>query len=158
MKHLILMLEYDEDDKYITLQYFQDHMSRIEVKIVASSEDVIAYLDEFGDQRRLRRRVVPGDLGDELVGRVRPLGSAVDLDGDVVLRLRGRRAEVRRDDDGLVLDPQQRAAWSEFMAFQVSRARALLFSGAPLGKVLKGRIGLEMRVSASNVGRAPKSG
>ena len=45
MKHLILMLEYDEDDKYITLQYFQDHMSRIEVKIVASSEDVIAYLD-----------------------------------------------------------------------------------------------------------------
>jgi phytoene/squalene synthetase len=36
--------------------------------------------------------------------------------------------------------------WKEFMAFQVNRARSLLFSGAPLGKVLKGRIGLEMRL------------
>lgn len=36
--------------------------------------------------------------------------------------------------------------WREFMAFQVNRTRALLMSGAPLGRVLKGRLGLEMRM------------
>lgn len=36
--------------------------------------------------------------------------------------------------------------WKAFMAFEVERARALLFSGAPLGRALKGRIGLEMRM------------
>jgi len=37
-------------------------------------------------------------------------------------------------------------AWREFMAFQVNRARQMLHDGAPLGRVLKGRIGLEMRM------------
>ena len=36
-------------------------------------------------------------------------------------------------------------AWSAFMAFQVQRSRDLLSSGKPLGHMLKGRIGLEMR-------------
>jgi squalene synthase HpnC len=36
--------------------------------------------------------------------------------------------------------------WRTFMAFQVARARARLLSGAPLGRVLKGRLGLEMRM------------
>jgi len=36
--------------------------------------------------------------------------------------------------------------WQSFMHFQVDRARALLHSGAPLGCVLKGRLGLEMRM------------
>lgn len=36
--------------------------------------------------------------------------------------------------------------WQAFMAFQVERARAMLYSGAPLGRVLKGRLGLEMRM------------
>jgi len=38
------------------------------------------------------------------------------------------------------------AQWKAFMTFQIERARALLYSGAPLGRVLKGRIGLEMRM------------
>lgn len=38
------------------------------------------------------------------------------------------------------------ARWREFMTFQVERTRALLFSGAPLGSALKGRIGLELRM------------
>jgi squalene synthase HpnC len=38
------------------------------------------------------------------------------------------------------------AGWHEFMAFQVSRVRSMLLSGAPLGRALKGRIGLEMRM------------
>jgi squalene synthase HpnC len=37
-------------------------------------------------------------------------------------------------------------AWREFMAFEVARTRALLLAGAPLGRVLTGRIGLEMRM------------
>ena len=36
--------------------------------------------------------------------------------------------------------------WREFMRFQVERARQFLLSGAPLGSVLKGRLGLEMRM------------
>jgi squalene synthase HpnC len=36
--------------------------------------------------------------------------------------------------------------WQPFMAFQVARTRALLHSGAPLGRILKGRIGLELRM------------
>ncbi len=36
--------------------------------------------------------------------------------------------------------------WTEFMAFQTGRTRALLDSGRPLGRILKGRIGLEMRM------------
>jgi squalene synthase HpnC len=36
--------------------------------------------------------------------------------------------------------------WREFMRFQVERARALLASGAPLGRALTGRLGLEMRM------------
>lgn len=38
------------------------------------------------------------------------------------------------------------AAWQELMQFQVQRARALMKSGAPLGTILGGRIGLEMRL------------
>ena len=36
--------------------------------------------------------------------------------------------------------------WRRFMTFQIDRARILLDSGRPLGRVLKGRIGLEMRM------------
>jgi len=35
--------------------------------------------------------------------------------------------------------------WPEFMASQTARARNMLLSGAPLGRVLRGRLGLEMR-------------
>jgi len=37
-------------------------------------------------------------------------------------------------------------AWQEFMMFQIERARGMLWRGAPLGRALKGRIGLEMRM------------
>jgi squalene synthase HpnC len=36
--------------------------------------------------------------------------------------------------------------WPAFMSFQVSRTRELLHSGAPLGRTLGGRIGMEMRM------------
>lgn len=37
-------------------------------------------------------------------------------------------------------------AWHALMKFQVDRARALMLQGAPLGSILTGRIGLEMRM------------
>jgi len=40
-------------------------------------------------------------------------------------------------------------AWREFMMFQIERARTMLWRGAPLGRALKGRIGLEMRMIIS---------
>jgi squalene synthase HpnC len=37
-------------------------------------------------------------------------------------------------------------SWRVFMAFQVNRARRMLLEGAPLGRILAGRVGLEMRM------------
>jgi phytoene synthase len=37
-------------------------------------------------------------------------------------------------------------AWCELMQFQVDRARSMMLAGAPLGSILTGRIGLEMRM------------
>ena len=36
--------------------------------------------------------------------------------------------------------------WSRFMRFEIDRARRMLQAGAPLGRVLKGRLGLELRM------------
>ena len=36
--------------------------------------------------------------------------------------------------------------WRSFMTFQANRTRRMLLDGAPLGRALKGRIGLEMRM------------
>jgi squalene synthase HpnC len=36
--------------------------------------------------------------------------------------------------------------WRAFIAFQIARARQMLYAGAPLGRILTGRIGLEMRM------------
>lgn len=38
------------------------------------------------------------------------------------------------------------ANWRQLMKFQVHRARSLMLAGAPLGSILTGRIGLEMRM------------
>lgn len=38
------------------------------------------------------------------------------------------------------------ARWASFMREQVMRTRALLVSGAPLGRVMRGRLGFEMRM------------
>lgn len=37
-------------------------------------------------------------------------------------------------------------AWRELMKFQIDRTRAMMLQGAPLGSILTGRIGLEMRM------------
>ncbi|HEX4986060.1 MAG TPA: squalene synthase HpnC [Burkholderiales bacterium] len=47
-------------------------------------------------------------------------------------------AQIARRDTG--------GRWRELMAFQVARARRMLLAGAPLGRTLPGRIGLELRM------------
>ncbi|MCB5184427.1 squalene synthase HpnC [Methylobacillus gramineus] len=44
-----------------------------------------------------------------------------------------------------IADKKSAGTWSLFMEFQINRTRRLLQSGAPLGLILPGRIGLEMR-------------
>jgi len=39
------------------------------------------------------------------------------------------------------------------MALQIARTRALLFAGAPLARTLKGRIGLELRLTVAGGAR-----
>ena len=51
-KHLILMLEYDEDDQYITRQHFEKYKGRIDIEIVNSSEEVMAYLSACNTGRK----------------------------------------------------------------------------------------------------------
>lgn len=60
---------------------------------------------------------------------------------DELARYRVSEAQIAAHDAG--------DAWREFMMFQIERARSMLWRGAPLGRALKGRIGLEMRMIIS---------
>lgn len=57
---------------------------------------------------------------------------------DEMQKYRIAEAQIARGDAG--------GMWWAFMQFEIERARKLLQSGAPLGKALKGRVGLEMRM------------
>jgi squalene synthase HpnC len=57
---------------------------------------------------------------------------------DELARYRVSETQIAAHDTG--------GAWREFMTFQVDRARRMLWDGAPLGRMLPGRIGLEMRM------------
>ena len=72
---------------------------------------------------------------------------------DVAIDYRKHRIYLPQDEMGRFgIAEEQIAAgesgprWADFMSFQLERARALLYSGAPLGRALKGRIGLELRM------------
>ncbi|MEZ0225706.1 MAG: squalene/phytoene synthase family protein, partial [Alphaproteobacteria bacterium] len=56
---------------------------------------------------------------------------------DEMTKYRIKEAQIAGKDAG--------GMWWNFMQFEIERARKLLQSGAPLGLVLKGRIGMEMR-------------
>jgi squalene synthase HpnC len=61
----------------------------------------------------------------------------VYLPRDEMLRMGIGEDQIAHSDSG--------GAWPEFMRFQVARCRRLMRAGAPLGHVLPGRIGLEIR-------------
>jgi squalene synthase HpnC len=60
------------------------------------------------------------------------------LPQDELAKYRIAEAQIGRGDTG--------GMWRPFMLFEIERARKLLQAGAPLGRILKGRIGLEMRM------------
>lgn len=60
------------------------------------------------------------------------------LPQDELAKYRIAEAQIASGDTG--------GMWRPFMLFEIERARKLLQSGAPLGRSLKGRIGLEMRM------------
>jgi phytoene synthase len=49
-------------------------------------------------------------------------------------------------DEAQIAEGRPDDAWRALMKFEVDRARALMLQGAPLGSILGGRIGLEMRM------------
>jgi CheY-like chemotaxis protein len=57
-RHSILMLEYDEDDRYITHQYFQKINAPVTLQIVNSSEEILGYLKEC----KLKKKELPSLL------------------------------------------------------------------------------------------------
>jgi squalene synthase HpnC len=63
----------------------------------------------------------------------------VYLPQDEMQRLHVSEDQIARGDSG--------GMWTVFMRQQVERTRRLLQAGAPLGRALKGRIGLELRVT-----------
>ena len=65
-------------------------------------------------------------------------GGRIYLPQDELARYRLAEAQIAAHDSG--------GEWRDFMTFQVERARGMLFEGAALGRVLEGRIGLEMRM------------
>ncbi|MEW6313165.1 MAG: squalene synthase HpnC [Pseudomonadota bacterium] len=60
------------------------------------------------------------------------------LPQDDMVRFGVDEAQIARGDAG--------GNWWPLMAFQIERTRTLMNSGAPLGRTLKGRIGLELRM------------
>jgi len=49
-------------------------------------------------------------------------------------------------DENQLLQQNCNENWQELMTFQIQRSRRLMLQGAPLGSVLTGRVGLEMRM------------
>ncbi len=50
-------------------------------------------------------------------------------------------------DEAHIRDARSDAAWRNLLSFQIDRARSMMASGAPLGRILPGRMGLEIRIT-----------
>lgn len=73
---------------------------------------------------------------------------------DVALDYAKQRVYLPRDemarfgvDEAQIAQARVDGAWRALIAFQIERSRALLLAGAPLGRRLPGRIGLEIRLT-----------
>jgi len=72
---------------------------------------------------------------------------------DIEIDLQKNRIYMPQDDmvkfdidENIIARKDTGGPWQGFMQSQIERVRSMLTSGAPLGWVLKGRIGLEMRM------------
>jgi squalene synthase HpnC len=133
----------------------------------AFSQDVIK--DRYSDYPELldycRRSANPvGRLLLILYGAATPQNNAwsdaicsslqlVNFWQDVAVDYRKNRVYFPQDEmarfavtESQIADADTHGNWRELMRFQVDRSRTMLHSGAPLGRVLRGRLGLEMRM------------
>lgn len=132
----------------------------------AFSQDVVkSRYENFGEvMEYCRRSANPiGRLLLHLYGMATPrnigLGDAICSSLQIINFLQDVAIDYRKDRIYFPLDEMRKfniteaqiangdtsGAWSMFMQFQLKRTRQLLQSGAPLGLVLPGRMGLEMR-------------
>lgn len=69
----------------------------------------------------------------------------IDLQKNRIYMPRDEMAKFGIDEDAIARKDSS-GSWQAFMQFQIDRVREMLESGVPLGRVLKGRVGLEMRM------------
>jgi squalene synthase HpnC len=89
-----------------------------------------------------------GDLSDNICTSLQLINFLQDIAADY----RRNRIYLPLDEmqqfgvsESAISSADTRGNWSAFMRFQIERAERLLKAGAPLGRVLPGRIGLELR-------------
>jgi squalene synthase HpnC len=144
----------------LPIQLFRDLLS-------AFSQDVVK--ERYSDYAQVldycRRSANPvGRLLLVLYGQATPQNSAwgdaicsslqlINFWQDVAIDYKKNRIYFPQDEmkqygisETQIADGDNNGHWREFMKFQVQRTRHYLYSGAPLGRVLKGRLGLEMRM------------
>ena len=147
------------EERRLPLQPFYDLLD-------AFSQDVVkSRYENFGEvMDYCRRSANPvGRLMLHLYGMATPhnigLGDAICSALQIINFLQDVAIDYRKDRIYFPLDEMRKyniseaqiaagdtsGAWGMFMEFEIERARRLLQSGAPLGMILPGRIGLEMR-------------
>lgn len=139
---------------------FRDLLSAFSQDVVkaryASHEEVLDYCRRSANPVGRLLLVLYGSAGREHLAWSDAICSSLQLINflqDIAIDYRKNRIYLPLDEMarfGVVEEHIARgdtgARWKEFMAFEVDRARALLAEGAPLGRALQGRVGLELRM------------
>jgi phytoene/squalene synthetase len=105
----------------------------------------------------------PGFLDERSLGQSDAICSALQFINfwqDVAIDWRNGRVYIPQEDlsrfsvtEDAIAAGDAGGNWPALMAFECARARALLLSGAPLGKRLPGRMGLEIRATIAGGAR-----
>lgn len=143
----------------IPLQLFEDLLSAfrqdVVVKRYASYAEVLDYCRRSADPVGRILLHIFGEASPENLRQSDCICSALQLINfwqDVAIDWQKDRVYLPQEDlqrfgvsEAQIAAGQMDSAMSELLAFQVTRARALLYEGKPLGRRLPGRVGLEIR-------------
>lgn len=148
------------DDFGLPLSAFDDLLSAFSQDVIqtryATFDDVLDYCRRSANPVGRLMLVLYGAAGPQQFAWSDAICSSLQLINflqDVEVDWRKNRVYLPQDEmqrfgveEDQIARHEAGTRWSQLMAFQVDRARALLESGAPLGRALKGRIGLEIRM------------
>ncbi len=143
----------------LPLDAFHDLLSAfaqdVTTKRYATYADVLDYCHRSADPVGRLLLVLYGEAGEKNLEYSNAICSSLQLINfwqDVAIDWQKNRVYFPQDEmqqygisETQIANGDCSGNWSKFMAFQVQRSRELLYSGKPLGRILKGRIGLEMR-------------